>query len=201
MIKGGARRDWQVTADDDAIARLTEAQREVLRLVMIGYQSKEIAQRLGIGVDAVNKRLAAAKSALGAPTRFAAARRLAEHEAGDAGPLPVPPAPSHWLVGQPLAVEQSAPRPDDAGQDATGNQSNVQPVFQPAPRSADQVADHQRSYGTAGPAAAPVGPAAHHGPGIGAGLEQALAGLLATPGRVFAATLLIGAAAALARHL
>ena len=63
---------------------------------MTGYKSKEIAFELGIGVDAVNKRLASAKAALGASSRFAAARQLAAWEAGTGG---------HSLVSQTLAVE------------------------------------------------------------------------------------------------
>jgi DNA-binding CsgD family transcriptional regulator len=78
------------------MVELTEAQREVLRLVSEGYKSKEIAHRLGIGVDAVNKRIAAAKSTLGAPSRFAAARQLAAFEARSEA--------SHLLVSQTLAV-------------------------------------------------------------------------------------------------
>lgn len=200
-----------MTARDDAIARLTEAQREVLRLVMTGHQSKEIALQLGIGVDAVNKRLAAAKSLLGAPTRFAAARWLADHEAAGRTPPPQPvpvPVPaaaaaSHSLVGQPLAVGETAPRPDHAGQDAIGNlphdtdhpNRHSQPAFSLEPGPQHAVGDVRRPYG----GTVPAGPA--RPPGLGQWLDQQLAGVLATPGRVFAAALLIGAAAALARHL
>jgi DNA-binding CsgD family transcriptional regulator len=63
------------------VGRLTAAQKECLRLVMAGFKTKEIAYRLGIGVDAVNKRLAGAKTTLGSPSRFHAARVLASHEA------------------------------------------------------------------------------------------------------------------------
>ncbi|WP_293965533.1 helix-turn-helix transcriptional regulator [Sphingomonas sp.] len=69
---------------DADLQRLTEAQKECLRLVIAGFRTKEIAHRLGIGVDAVNKRLAGAKAALGSPSRFHAARLLASHEAGSA---------------------------------------------------------------------------------------------------------------------
>jgi len=67
--------------DDADVGRLTPGQKDCLRLVMGGYKTKEIAHRLGIGIDAVNKRLAAAKTTLGSPSRFHAARRLASHEA------------------------------------------------------------------------------------------------------------------------
>ena len=85
--------------NDDAVEKLTEAQREVLRLVLVGYKSKEIAHELGVGVDAINKRLAAAKAVLNAPSRFAAARQLAAFEGRQ---------PSHSLVSQTLAVEANA---------------------------------------------------------------------------------------------
>lgn len=62
------------------VGRLTTAQKECLRLVMAGFKTKEIAYRLGIGVDAVNKRLAGAKTTLGSPSGFHAARVLASHE-------------------------------------------------------------------------------------------------------------------------
>ena len=74
---------------DKDVDRLTEAQKESLRLVMAGFKSKEIAHRLGIGIDAVNKRLAGAKSTLGSPSRFHAARRLAAHEGPADYQLPV----------------------------------------------------------------------------------------------------------------
>lgn len=198
-----------MTARDNAIARLTDAQREALRLVLTGHQSKEIAQQLGIGVDAVNKRLAAAKTVLGAPTRFVAARWLADHEAATNPPLPAPPPASHLLVGQPLAVGETAPRPDHAGQDAIGNlpHDHPQPNADPrpafaapaaAPDAESAVGDVRQSYG----GTAPVGTAPNRRqPGLGQWLDEQVARALATPGRVFAATLLIGAAAALARHL
>jgi DNA-binding CsgD family transcriptional regulator len=87
-------------ANEHLIVELTDAQREVLRLVSEGYKSKEIAHRLGIGVDAVNKRIAAAKSTLGAPSRFAAARQLAAFEARSEA--------SHSLVSQTLAIADEA---------------------------------------------------------------------------------------------
>lgn len=211
---GTPRRDRPVTARDDAITRLTEAQREALRLVMIGYQSKEIAGKLGIGVDAVNKRLAAARTALGAPTRFAAARWLAEHEAAHGSPPPVPPPASHSLAGQPLAVEPIAPRPDHARQVAIGNlphdnartiahpHAGSHPAVAPDPGAERAVGDVQRTYGDAGPANAGIGTVSdRRQPGLGQWLDDQLARALATPGRVFAATLLIGAAAALARRI
>lgn len=62
--------------------RVTEPQRECLRLVLTRRNSKEIAQALGISSHTVDKRLERAIAALGATSRFDAARILAEHEGG-----------------------------------------------------------------------------------------------------------------------
>lgn len=60
--------------------RLTEPQRVCLRRVWSRRNSKEIALELGISHHTVDKRLERATRALGATTRFEAARLLAEHE-------------------------------------------------------------------------------------------------------------------------
>jgi DNA-binding CsgD family transcriptional regulator len=90
----------RMQANEHLIVQLTEPQREVLRLVSEGYKSKEIAHRLGIGVDAVNKRIANAKTVLGAPSRFVAARQLVAVEARSEA--------SHSVVSQILAVGDAA---------------------------------------------------------------------------------------------
>jgi DNA-binding CsgD family transcriptional regulator len=64
----------------DRIDRLTEKQRECLRLVFMHRSSKEIARELGIGADAVDQRIKTAMRTLGVETRVDAARLLAEHE-------------------------------------------------------------------------------------------------------------------------
>ena len=66
----------------DRFDRVTEPQRECLRLVLTRRNSKEIAQALGISSHTVDKRLERAIAALGATSRFDAARMLGEHEAG-----------------------------------------------------------------------------------------------------------------------
>lgn len=120
-----------VTQNIDTIARLTEAQRECLRLVMAGYKSKEIAHKLGIGVDAVNKRLAGAKTALNAPSRFVAARQLAAWEAGQ---------PSHSLVSQTLAVE-----PEPIVADASSHPANEDERYD-SPSDEYRVREEQAPY-------------------------------------------------------
>lgn len=154
------------------VASLTDAQREVLRLVMAGYTSKEMAHQLGIGVDAVNKRLASAKDALGAPSRFAAARQLAAYEAQQQG--------SHSLVGQILAVESDGIQGDRVSQHAAKDYSDEDaPPF--------QVADIQPAYTVeAVPSAA---------------REPALWRLFATPSRVFLMTVALGALGAVLHRI
>ena len=67
--------------------RVTEPQRECLRLVLTRRNSKEIALALGISSHTVDKRLGRAGATLGVSNRFDAARLLAEHEG-----TPMPPA-------------------------------------------------------------------------------------------------------------
>jgi len=73
--------------DSDRLARLTEKQRECLRLVYAHLSSKEIAPRLGIEPGTVDQYIKAAMRILGVADRRAAARMLAEHEARTAQPL------------------------------------------------------------------------------------------------------------------
>ena len=73
----------------DRVALLTERQRSYLRLVLQNRNSKEIAAATGSSHRAVDKQLLKANGLLGVPTRFDAARLLADH---DAGVEPLPPA-------------------------------------------------------------------------------------------------------------
>lgn len=79
----------QETGPLDRVALLTERQRSYLRLVLQNRSSKEIAAALGSSHRAVDKQLLKANNILGVPTRFEAARTLADHEAGVE---PLPPA-------------------------------------------------------------------------------------------------------------
>ncbi|AHE53169.1 helix-turn-helix domain-containing protein [Sphingomonas sanxanigenens] len=74
--------------DPDPVARLTPGERDCLRLVLDHKPSKEIAIRLGIGPDAVDKRIKQAMRKLGVSTRVAAARLLADADADAAGEAP-----------------------------------------------------------------------------------------------------------------
>ncbi|HYD11325.1 MAG TPA: helix-turn-helix transcriptional regulator [Allosphingosinicella sp.] len=68
----------------DRVARLTEGQRAVLRMVDRHLETKEIARALGISPDGVNQRIKAAMRTLGVNKRRDAALMLAETEAPDA---------------------------------------------------------------------------------------------------------------------
>jgi DNA-binding CsgD family transcriptional regulator len=66
---------------EHAFDRLTEKQKECLRLVLRRNSSKEIASELGISPHTVDARLKGALKALGTASRFEAARILATYEA------------------------------------------------------------------------------------------------------------------------
>lgn len=72
-------------SDSDPIDRLTAGERDCLRLVFDHKPSKEIAIQLGIGPDAVDKRIKQAMRKLGVSSRIVAARLLAEAETATAG--------------------------------------------------------------------------------------------------------------------
>jgi DNA-binding CsgD family transcriptional regulator len=70
----------------DRLDRLTDKQRECLRLVYAHMSSKEIAQQLGVEPGTVDQYVKGAIRILGVSDRRAAARMLAEHEGGAAVP-------------------------------------------------------------------------------------------------------------------
>lgn len=91
-----------------AVNRLTEKQRECLRLVWRHYDSKKIARELGILPDAVDGRIKTATKTLGVSDRFEAARMLVQAEAGNNvrsavyPPSYVPNEPAHASTMTPL---------------------------------------------------------------------------------------------------
>lgn len=66
----------------DRLERLTDRQRECLRLIGRGLRGYEISEKLGISETAVTERLRDARRTLGVSSSIAAARLLEEHEAG-----------------------------------------------------------------------------------------------------------------------
>lgn len=86
----------------DRIDRLTERQRECLRLLFAHYKPGEIATRLGISTDRVNQHLKGARERLGVSRSIDAARLLAEAET----------PPSHAVGAQDMGLLK-APSPVD----------------------------------------------------------------------------------------
>lgn len=68
---------------NEGVSKLTEKEREALRLVHRRLTSKEIAPLLGIRVDAVDARIKSATRKIGIPDRGKAALILAENEGGE----------------------------------------------------------------------------------------------------------------------
>jgi DNA-binding CsgD family transcriptional regulator len=62
--------------------QLSERHKECLRLVLLHYDSKQIARQLNLSPHTVNKYLQDAARHIGAGDRFAAARMFAEYEHG-----------------------------------------------------------------------------------------------------------------------
>ena len=95
----------------DRLALLTDRQRSYLRLVLQNRNSKEIAAATGSSHRAVDKQLLKANNILGVPTRFDAARLLAEYDRG-VEPLPpandLPSAPTTFPLPLPLPTAEAA---------------------------------------------------------------------------------------------
>ena len=79
------------------IARLTERQKEYLRRVRPGHDSKRIARQMGVSHHTVNKAIEAAMAKLGATDRYKAAEMLRLAERG---------ASPEWFVHDPFGVER-----------------------------------------------------------------------------------------------
>jgi len=69
--------------DSERAGKLSEGQRECLRMVLRHMSSKEIARALGISRHTVDQRLRLAMTLLGASNRVEAARLFAEAEGRD----------------------------------------------------------------------------------------------------------------------
>ncbi|USI73181.1 sigma factor-like helix-turn-helix DNA-binding protein [Sphingomonas morindae] len=84
--------------------RLTERQKQCLRLLYAHYKPGEIATRLGISTDRVNQLLKAARERLEVSRSIDAARILHEAEAD----------PSHIMGAQPVGVAAPPRRDEDS---------------------------------------------------------------------------------------
>ena len=121
MAEGGSG-----TARERAAALLTDRERQCLRLVLTGRNSKEIAIQLGISPHTVDARLRSAIRTFGVSTRFQAARALAEAEGAASQPLisqpdaiasashPIDPMPVEGEDAQEDVASRSAVREDQA---------------------------------------------------------------------------------------
>lgn len=95
--------------DATAVRSLSNRERECLRLVASGLQTKEIAAELRLAPDTVDEYIAGARLKLGAPNRRAAARLFA---ATDGTPQPqgeVPSGVSGEVAAAPSAVVAQEP--------------------------------------------------------------------------------------------
>lgn len=102
----GSRVSWQGPMTG-SMARLTNGQRDCLRLVFDHMTSKDIARTLGVSPHTVDMRLRTAMRTLGVASRIDAARLLAAHEGRGAGPSAYQP-----LIHQPPEIA-AAPFPPD----------------------------------------------------------------------------------------
>ena len=91
--------------------KLTDRQRIYLRHVFQHRTSDEIAHAEGVSARAVDKQLLLAKGLLGATSRFEAARKFAEFEAGVERLYPASVAPSRpefWPLPMPVPTKAKA---------------------------------------------------------------------------------------------
>ena len=91
----------------ERVAKLTDAQRDVLRRYRVRKSAKQIGRELGITHFAVNERLRSARRVLGVERSEEAARLLAEAETGEAynhlvcEPLPIAEPVKHVMFSNP----------------------------------------------------------------------------------------------------
>lgn len=89
-------------AQTDRVAKLSDGQRDCLRLVAENWSSKEIARILAISPHTVDQRLKRAATILAVESRFEAARVFASHSRQNGPSLPV----YESLVYQPPGLSQ-----------------------------------------------------------------------------------------------
>jgi len=117
-----------------AVDRLTERQKQCLRLVATLGETKEIARALKISPNVVAKHIEEAMRRLGVSTRTQAALLLAQHEAGGANPPPEPEPLSYALPIRPMSTgDQSGSRPGPGAGVLREEQSIYVPNIPPEP--------------------------------------------------------------------
>ena len=116
--------------NDERLARLTDKQRECLRLVYAHMSSKEIAPLLGVEPGTVDQYVKAAMRILGTSDRRAAARMLAEHEDRIVQPLVYQPL-DIAVVGDPAMFGASTEGQREA--QSGGAMREERALFEPFP--------------------------------------------------------------------
>ena len=86
--------------DQQSVERLTDRQKDCLRLVARGFTSKEIGRLLELSPSTVDNHVTAAVQQLGAANRGAAARALADLELGQK----LPSQPQHLAQSRQTAI-------------------------------------------------------------------------------------------------
>jgi len=86
--------------DQLGVEKLTDRQKDCLRLVARGFTSKEIGRLLDLSPSTVDNHVTAAVQQLGAPNRGAAARALADLELGQK----LPSQPQHLAQSDQTAI-------------------------------------------------------------------------------------------------
>jgi DNA-binding CsgD family transcriptional regulator len=121
----------------DAVARLTEGQRECLRMVYRHMETKEIARELGISPDGVTQRIKTAMRALGVNRRRDAALMLAQAEGTEPYPPLVYPPRDIEIVPEPAMLGPSTEGGWQSGSlgEAMREDQAVFTAFPPARRS------------------------------------------------------------------
>ena len=124
--------------------RLSEGQKDCLRLVMLHFSSKEIARKLCVSPHTVDKRLKMAISIMGVATRVDAARMLVQSEAMDSSKqsAPVLSAPFCFQnAGDQSLVYQ---RPDLSLTPETGTSQSSTGEWNPAADKAGSMLHQQQ---------------------------------------------------------
>ena len=88
------------------LSSLTRRERECLRLVKRGLESKEIARELGLSHRTVDAYIDTARRRLNAGSRRQAAELLASHEASEAIPYRILPEPSTLSVSTEAGTDE-----------------------------------------------------------------------------------------------
>jgi len=132
---GGTARD---SMEQDPVARLSEGQRECLRMVYRHMETKEIARKLGISPDGVTQRIKAAMRILDVNRRKDAALILARAEGTESYPPLVYPPRDIAMAPEPAMFTASTEGGRQSGSSA-GVMREDQAAYWPEPSSRGRV--------------------------------------------------------------